>query len=146
MEPPKEDATELVKNSVLYKEFLAEREEILRHKWIESEKAGRDLGEFAVRQWIKEHWNGYLRARWLDHLYGKTYWIELDRGDYGLLKDAFPEKALLLDRIMDRVKAGQENLDLVNWFIDWHIPAADAREILAVININSRRMAHRFDS
>ena len=26
MEPPKEDATELVKNSVLYKEFLAERE------------------------------------------------------------------------------------------------------------------------
>jgi hypothetical protein len=34
MEPPKEDATELVKNSVLYKEFLAEREEILRHKWI----------------------------------------------------------------------------------------------------------------
>ena len=37
MEPPREDATELVKNSVLYKEFLAEREEILRHKWIESE-------------------------------------------------------------------------------------------------------------
>ncbi len=29
-----------VKNSVLYKEFLAEREEILKHKWIESEKAG----------------------------------------------------------------------------------------------------------
>ena len=34
-----EDATELVKNSILYKEFFAEREEILRHKWIESEKA-----------------------------------------------------------------------------------------------------------
>ena len=28
-----------LKNSVLYKEFLAEREEILKHKWIESEKA-----------------------------------------------------------------------------------------------------------
>ena len=34
----------LVKNSVLYKEFLAEREEILRHKWLESEKAGHDIG------------------------------------------------------------------------------------------------------
>ena len=60
MEPPKEDATELVKNSVLYKEFLAEREEILRHKWIESEKAGYDIGfERALTDWIMKH-----RARW----------------------------------------------------------------------------------
>ena len=35
---------ELLKNSSLYREFQAEREEILRHKWIESEKAGRILG------------------------------------------------------------------------------------------------------
>ena len=28
------------KRSTLYQEFLAEREEILRHKWIESEKKG----------------------------------------------------------------------------------------------------------
>ena len=33
MESPPEDFTEL------YKEFLAERQEILCHKWIESEKA-----------------------------------------------------------------------------------------------------------
>jgi hypothetical protein len=33
-----EDQSQFVKNSVLYKEFLAERAEILRHKWIESEK------------------------------------------------------------------------------------------------------------
>ena len=31
-------------NSSLYKEFLAERNEILKHKWIESEKAGSDIG------------------------------------------------------------------------------------------------------
>ena len=29
------------KRSTLYQEFLAEREEILRHKWIESEKQGK---------------------------------------------------------------------------------------------------------
>ena len=29
-----------------------QRAEIQRHKWIESEKAGRDLGEEAVRDWI----------------------------------------------------------------------------------------------
>jgi len=34
MEPSLEDSIQLVKNSALYKEFLAERQEILRHKWI----------------------------------------------------------------------------------------------------------------
>src|SRR5258708_28700495 len=44
MDPHGADSTELVNNSVLHKEFLAEREEILCHKWIESEKAGYDIG------------------------------------------------------------------------------------------------------
>ena len=48
--------SELVKESLLYKEFLAEREEILRHKWIESEKAGHDIGfEKALLDWIVKH-------------------------------------------------------------------------------------------
>ena len=51
-----------VKNSVLYKEFLAEREEILKHKWIESEKAGTDIGfEKALLDWIVKH-----RSNWRD--------------------------------------------------------------------------------
>lgn len=29
--------------------------EIERHKWIESEKAGKDLGHFAILDWIKNH-------------------------------------------------------------------------------------------
>ena len=54
--------TNLVKNSVLYKEFLAEREEILRHKWIESEKAGQDIGfEKALLDWIVKY-----RSAWRD--------------------------------------------------------------------------------
>ena len=45
-----------VKNSSLYQEFLAEREEILKHKWIESEKAGEDIGfERALTDWIVKH-------------------------------------------------------------------------------------------
>jgi len=55
-----EDQPQFVKNSVLYKEFLAEREEILKHKWIESEKAGRDIGfERALLDWIVRH-----RSQW----------------------------------------------------------------------------------
>lgn len=51
---------DLVKNSSLYREFQAEREEILKHKWIESEKAGYDIGfERALTDWIIKH-----RSRW----------------------------------------------------------------------------------
>jgi hypothetical protein len=58
--PPLNENASLVKNSVLYKEFLAEREEILRHKWIESEKAGHDIGfEKALLDWIVKY-----RSEW----------------------------------------------------------------------------------
>ena len=56
MNSSQEDQSQFVKNSVLYKEFLAEREEILKHKWIESEKAGTDIGfEKALLDWILKH-------------------------------------------------------------------------------------------
>ena len=56
--------TELVKESLLYKEFLAEREEILRHKWIESEKAGHDIGfEKALLDWIVKHRSSWRTQR-----------------------------------------------------------------------------------
>jgi hypothetical protein len=52
METTREEDREWVKHSLLYKEFLAEREEILSHKWIESEKAGYDIGfERALVDW-----------------------------------------------------------------------------------------------
>jgi hypothetical protein len=56
--------TQFVKNSVLYKEFLAEREEILKHKWIESEKAGKDIGfEKALLDWIVKHRSNWRAKR-----------------------------------------------------------------------------------
>ena len=62
MPPKQQDGSQFVKNSTLYKEFLAEREEILKHKWIESEKAGKDIGfEKALLDWIVKH-----RSSWRD--------------------------------------------------------------------------------
>jgi len=62
MERSLEDSIRLVKNSTLYKEFLAERQEILRHKWIESERVGYDIGvERALINWILKY-----RSAWLD--------------------------------------------------------------------------------
>ncbi len=58
------DSKDMVMNSALYREFLAEREEILRHKWIESEKAGHDIGfERALLDWIVKHRSNWRRSR-----------------------------------------------------------------------------------
>ena len=68
MPSTQEDKSQFVKNSVLYKEFLAEREEILKHKWIESEKAGTDIGfEKALLDWILKH-----RSNWRDKRKGEA--------------------------------------------------------------------------
>ena len=54
---------DFMNNSTLYKEFLAERDEILKHKWIESEKAGTDIGfERALLDWIRKY-----RTKWKAH-------------------------------------------------------------------------------
>ncbi len=55
---------ELLKNSSLYREFLAEREEILRHKWLESEKVGIDVGfEEALTDWMVKHRSEWRKRR-----------------------------------------------------------------------------------
>ena len=55
---------DMASRSSLYQEFLAERDEILRHKWLESEKAGHDIGfERALLQWIRKHRDHWRAGR-----------------------------------------------------------------------------------
>jgi len=50
--------------STLYREFQAEKAEILRHKWIESEKVGHDIGfERALVDWVTRHRADWRRSR-----------------------------------------------------------------------------------
>jgi hypothetical protein len=117
-----------------------------KFKWIESEKAGFDLGEAAIRRWVKDHWMGYLRAKWLEHLQGKCFWTELDRGDFGLLLHEFQDERDLLDPILDRLKTGQENLHILCWASNQRLPIDPVIRILEALDINSRRLMHRFEA
>ena len=55
---------DLLKNSSLYREFQAEKEEILKHKWIESEKLGYDIGfDKALTDWIVKHRSNWRKSR-----------------------------------------------------------------------------------
>ena len=52
-----------LQRSDFLRELLAEREEILRHKWLRSEAKGGDIGmDAAVLEWTWEH-----RAGWRAH-------------------------------------------------------------------------------
>ena len=43
----------------------SQQEEIKKYKWIESEKAGRDIGwERAAREWLQNYFPGWKRHRW----------------------------------------------------------------------------------
>ena len=57
------DIIDVLTNSLLYRRHLAEREEILRHKWIESEKVGFDIGVESARvSWIIQHQASWRKA------------------------------------------------------------------------------------
>ena len=63
-----ESGSNFAQRSSLYQEFLAEREEILRHKWLESEKAGKDIGfERALLDWIRKHRESWRNNRQNKH-------------------------------------------------------------------------------
>jgi len=121
------------------------REEAERHKWIESEKAGRDLGESAIRCWVREHWNNFLRDRWLEHLHGRSFWIELDHDDFGLLQRAFQDSQLI-DEILWRLGCGEENLEILCWAIDEKLPIEEVFSILTTLDINRRRIECQLES
>jgi hypothetical protein len=117
-------------------------EEALKFKWIESEKAGRDLGEAAIQCWIRRHWSRFVRDRWIEHLEGRVFWTELDQGDFGLLRQE-SAAAPLFAEIVRRLKAGGENLDILCWSHAKPLSKDDlgrVMRILEALDINGHRL------
>lgn len=117
------------------------RDEIGRFKWYRSEEAGYDVGEVeASRSWVRAHWNGFLRAKWLEHLEGVKYWVELGHDDYGLLHRIFHDSQYVVE-IVHQLKLGGENLTIIGDALERGWPIDQVIRILAILDINSRRLA-----
>jgi hypothetical protein len=53
-----------IKKTSFYKEFIAQKEEILKHKWYESERAGHDVGfARALIDWTMKFKTEWLKKR-----------------------------------------------------------------------------------
>lgn len=109
-------------------------------------KPGSIWAKARSRRWVRDHWCGYLRAKWLEHLQGTCFWVELDRGDFGLLRTQFQSQRHILDPILDRLKSGQENLDVLLWALAAGLPVETVVQILEALDINSRRLVHKFEA
>lgn len=138
-------ATMLEGPNVRHSVLIEGREEAERHKWIESEKAGRDLGDSAISSWVRQHWNGFLCARWLEHLDGLAFWIELDHDDFGLLRRAFQDSPIF-GEILWNLKLGSENLDIILLAREEHWCMEEVLAILEALDVNSRRIEFQLES
>src|SRR5690242_6901420 len=121
----------------IYDEALSEAH---RHKWFESQKHGRDLGDQAIRDWFRKHWRTYCRHRRIEHLRGRRRWAEFDDEPFGHIDGVISREDCLVDRVLDRVYAGYENLDIINWALDWGLPTDRVIEILAHLDVNRARL------
>ena len=121
----------------LYDEAVREAE---RHKWIESQKRGRDLGELAIREWYQVHWPRYCRFRRMEHLHGRQRWREFDEDHFGRLCDLLTSADSLVKWVLDGVHQGLENLEILNRAIDQGLETERVIEILAAIDVNRARL------
>jgi hypothetical protein len=126
-----------VKVLSLYEEGLREAE---RHKWIESQKRGVDLGDWALTDWYRRYWPLFCRLKCLEHLSGSRSWREFAPEDFGLVGTLIREEDLLLEMILDRAHAGMENLAILVWAQEWGLPLDRVIYILEQLNLNRAQL------
>lgn len=120
------------------------REEIARHKWIESEKARQDLGQKAVDDWLSRFWWRFCRWRRIEHIEGERCWREFNDLDFAILRRVMMERELL-DAIISRMKGDNthihDNLEIILWAIENHDSKFQrVEEFLLLIDINAARL------
>ena len=133
-EPPGRDAAPAMS---LYERAYREAE---RHKWLESERNGYDVGDGAIRDWYSKQWPRFCRTCQLQHVAGRVRWDQFDPATFGTLHEAIARGDLLADRILDRIDAGWENLTILLWAREWGLPMKAVLTILERIDVNRARL------
>jgi len=121
----------------LYEE--AERA-IREHKWLESEKAGRDLGVEAEMEWIQTCWRPFYRSQYVRHMRGEAFFEEFGSDCFAVVSRRLAAFRHLSETMLELVQEGAENLDLIRWARDQGHPIEQVLSILMAMDINRRRL------
>jgi hypothetical protein len=82
----------------------------------------------------------WLRARLVEHWEGVCFWAELDRGDFGVLRQPIHRNEELVADIVALLLTGSENLTVIAWALEVGQPLDDVVAILSVLDVNARRL------
>jgi hypothetical protein len=119
-------------------------DEIQRHKWIESEKARRDVGHAAVIDWLRRFWWRFCRWRRIEHVEGVQRWFEFSHDDFARLLQRILQDDRLTLLIIELIKTDQRrvmsDLEIIEWAHDSAVPMERVLEILSEIHINMARL------
>lgn len=128
-------------DSVFEAAFLEAR----RHRWIESQNAGHDLGERAFLDWYQRYWWAFLRYRHVEHLQGERAWREFDVASFGVLQESPQWDSPLTQEIIELYRTGWENLNIIFHSLDREYPMGEVHRCLKTINMNDARLNPRFN-
>lgn len=83
------------------------------------------------------------RVRLLEHLRGERRWHQLDRGDFGVLRESTLEDRALVAEVIGLIEAGAENLSVIVWAVETGRDLDTVIAVLTVVDINARRPPRR---
>lgn len=82
----------------------------------------------------------WIRGRLVEHWYGIHFWQELDRGDFGILRNVIHPNHGLVTDVVALLLSGNENLTVIAWALETGRPLDDVVAILTVLDVNARRL------
>ena len=95
--------------------------------------------EAAAEEWNRRHWWEWARKRWLEHIKGEKFWIELGDSDFNLVHTGISDDEYLLEQILEKLELGKENLTIINWAVDLGADVDEVVEILGKLDLNRSR-------
>lgn len=113
---------------------------IWNHKWLESEKAGRDLGVEVEKEWIQTYWHRYCRFQFAQHIRGLVFIEEFGKEYFDLGLGHLADFPHLFENILEMVQEGSENLDLIRWAMAEGHCIDQVLSVLVAIDINRHRL------
>lgn len=123
-------------------EGKVKKESLYREADIEMKRFQKEIlwgPEEAAKEWNRRHWWEWARKRWLEHIKGEMFWIELGEDDFNLVNKGISCDKYLLEQILEKLEIGKENLNIINWAVDLGADMDEVVEILGKLNLNQRR-------
>ncbi len=97
----------------------------------------------AASEWNRKHWWAWSRKRWLEHIKGEVFWVELGEKEFGWVKEHDLSNTSILSQILQKIHDGEENLDIINWALELDEDLDEVLRILSRLDLNKSRLEMR---